>query len=135
MWEALEVAAADDFVAARQGGLAASVAQEGRNFSGGQRQRLALARAVLRRPSLYVLDDPFCALDVDTEQRIIANLRLAHPASTILIAAQRVSSVRHADVIGVLEDGRLVAVGTDETLRTDSEIYREIAHAQAVTNA
>ncbi|ATD69451.1 MULTISPECIES: ABC transporter ATP-binding protein [Gordonia] len=135
LWEALEVAAADDFVAARQGGLAASVAQEGRNFSGGQRQRLALARAVLRRPSLYVLDDPFSALDVDTEQRIIANLRLAHPESTILIAAQRVSSVRHADVIGVLEDGRLVAVGTDETLRTDSEIYREIAHAQAVTNA
>ncbi|MBM7278030.1 ABC transporter ATP-binding protein [Gordonia rubripertincta] len=134
MWEALEVAAARDFVEARPEGLGARVAQEGRNFSGGQRQRLALARAVLRRPALYVLDDPFSALDVDTEQQVIANLRRAHPEATVLIAAQRVSSVRHADVIGVLEAGHLVAVGTDETLRIDSEIYREIAYAQAVTN-
>ena len=134
MWDALEVAAARDFVEARPEGLGARVAQEGRNFSGGQRQRLALARAVLRRPALYVLDDPFSALDIDTEQQVIANLRRAHPEATVLIAAQRVSSVWHANTIGVLEDGRLVAVGTDETLRVDSEIYREIAYAQAVTN-
>ena len=82
-----------------------------------------------------MLDDPFSALDVDTEREVIANLRRAHPEATVLIAAQRVSSVRHADAIGVLEDGRLIAVGTDETLRTDSEIYREIAYAQAVTDA
>ncbi|MGP3708055.1 ABC transporter ATP-binding protein [Gordonia paraffinivorans] len=134
LWAALEVAAAADFVRERSGGLGAAVAQEGRNFSGGQRQRLALARAVLRKPSLYVLDDPFSALDVDTEALIIRRLRDLQPKATILIAAQRVSSVRHADVIGVLEDGRLVATGDDRTLRADNAIYREIAYAQAVTD-
>ncbi|WP_247601384.1 ABC transporter ATP-binding protein [Gordonia paraffinivorans] len=133
LWAALEVAEARVFVEERADGLAARVAQEGRNFSGGQRQRLALARAVLRRPVLYVLDDPFSALDVETEQKVITNLRRAAPEATIVIAAQRVSSVRHADVIAVLEAGRLVALGTDQTLRAENEIYREIAYAQAVT--
>lgn len=133
LWAALDVTEAKGFVTSRDGGLKARVAQEGRNLSGGQRQRLALARAVLRDPLLYVLDDPFSALDVETETRIISNLRQAAPDATILIAAQRVSSVRHADLIAVLDSGRLVAVGTDESLRVDSEIYREIAYAQAVT--
>ncbi len=135
LWSALEVAAAADFVSSRPGELAATVSQEGRNFSGGQRQRLALARAVLRRPSLYVLDDPFSALDVDTEAQIVDQLRRTDPNSTVLIAAQRVSSVRHADVIAVLDGGRVADVGTDESLRTSSDIYREIAYAQSVTNA
>ncbi|WP_238421270.1 ABC transporter ATP-binding protein [Gordonia sp. 'Campus'] len=135
LWAALEVAAAAEFITTRPGGLDATVAQEGRNFSGGQRQRLALARAVLRRPSLYILDDPFSALDVDTESRIIEQLRTTHPDATVLIAAQRVSSVRHADVIAVLDAGRMVDVGTDESLRARSDIYRDIAHAQAVTSA
>ena len=135
LWDALEVAAAADFVSARPGALDATVAQEGRNFSGGQRQRLALARAVLRRPALYVLDDPFSALDVDTEAQIIGRLRRADPDATVLIAAQRVSSVQHADVIAVLDAGRIVDLGTDSELRSRSDIYREIAYAQAVTNA
>ena len=135
LWDALEVAAAADFVSARPGALDATVAQEGRNFSGGQRQRLALARAVLRRPALYVLDDPFSALDVDTEAQIIGRLRRTDPDATVLIAAQRVSSVQHADVIAVLDAGRIVDLGTDSELRSRSDIYREIAYAQAVTNA
>ncbi|MFC9981462.1 ABC transporter ATP-binding protein [Gordonia sp. NPDC127522] len=135
LWDALEVAAAADFVSARRGALDATVAQEGRNFSGGQRQRLALARAVLRRPALYVLDDPFSALDVDTEAQIIGRLRRTDPDATVLIAAQRVSSVQHADVIAVLDAGRIVDLGTDSELRSRSDIYREIAYAQAVTNA
>ncbi len=135
LWSALEVAAAADFVSTRPGALEAAVSQEGRNFSGGQRQRLALARAVLRRPSLYVLDDPFSALDVDTEATIIDRLRRADPAATVLLAAQRVSSVRRADVIAVLDAGRIVDIGNDALLRERSEIYREIAYAQAVTNA
>lgn len=135
LWDALEVAAAADFVSARPGALDATVAQEGRNFSGGQRQRLALARAVLRRPALYVLDDPFSALDVDTEAQIIGRLRRTDPDATVLIAAQRVSSVQHADVIAVLDAGRIVGLGTDSELRSRSDIYRDIAYAQAVTNA
>ncbi|MCZ4534631.1 ABC transporter ATP-binding protein [Gordonia terrae] len=135
LWDALEVAAAADFVSARPGALDATVAQEGRNFSGGQRQRLALARSVLRRPALYVLDDPFSALDVDTEAQIIGRLRRTDPDATVLIAAQRVSSVQHADVIAVLDAGRIVGLGTDSELRSRSDIYREIAYAQAVTNA
>ncbi|WP_435082608.1 ABC transporter ATP-binding protein [Gordonia hongkongensis] len=135
LWDALEVAAAADFVSARPGALDATVAQEGRNFSGGQRQRLALARAVLRRPALYLLDDPFSALDVDTEAQIIGRLRETDPDATVLIAAQRVSSVQHADVIAVLDAGRIVGLGTDSELRSRSDIYREIAYAQAVTNA
>ncbi|KSU58461.1 MULTISPECIES: ABC transporter ATP-binding protein [unclassified Gordonia (in: high G+C Gram-positive bacteria)] len=135
LWDALEVAAAADFVSARPGALDATVAQDGRNFSGGQRQRLALARAVLRRPALYVLDDPFSALDVDTEAQIIGRLRRTDPDATVLIAAQRVSSVQHADVIAVLDAGRIVGLGTDSELRSRSDIYREIAYAQAVTNA
>ncbi|MBN0974325.1 MULTISPECIES: ABC transporter ATP-binding protein [unclassified Gordonia (in: high G+C Gram-positive bacteria)] len=135
LWDALEVAAAADFISARPGALDATVAQEGRNFSGGQRQRLALARAVLRRPALYVLDDPFSALDVDTEAQIIRRLRRTDPDATVLIAAQRVSSVQYADVIAVLDAGRIVGLGTDSELRSRSDIYREIAYAQAVTNA
>ncbi|MDL9946994.1 ABC transporter ATP-binding protein [Gordonia sp. ABSL11-1] len=135
LWTALSIAAAEEFVATRAGGLDAPVAQEGRNFSGGQRQRLALARAIVRRPMVYLLDDPFSALDVDTEQAIIAALRAAQPGATIVIAAQRVSSVRHAETIAVLDAGRVTAVGDDDALMSASPIYRELADAQAAISA
>ncbi|RPA06080.1 ABC transporter ATP-binding protein [Gordonia sp. OPL2] len=135
LWAALSVAAAEEFVATRAGCLDAPVAQEGRNFSGGQRQRLSLARAIVRRPMVYLLDDPFSALDVETEQMIIAGLRAAQPEATIVIAAQRVSSVRHAETIAVLDAGRITAVGNDDSLMSASPIYRELADAQAATSA
>lgn len=131
LWSALETVAAADFVATRPGGLTAEVAQEGKNFSGGQRQRLALARAVVRRPLLYILDDPFSALDVDTEHTVIENLRRTSPDATILIAAQRATSVRHCDTIAVIDCGRIVAIGDDTSLMSESPIYREITMAQA----
>ncbi|MDL9937930.1 ABC transporter ATP-binding protein [Gordonia sp. ABSL1-1] len=132
LWTALDVADAAGFVAARAHGLASEVTQDGRNFSGGQRQRLALARAILRRPVLYLLDDPFSALDVDTEARIIARLRTAAPEATIVIASQRVSSIRHADSIAVLEGGRITAIGGHHDLLRVSAVYRDLAAAQAV---
>lgn len=134
LWTALETACAADFVASRAGGLAAEVTQEGKNFSGGQRQRLALARALVRRPSLYLLDDPFSALDVDTERTVIQRLRTYAPEATVVIAAQRVTSVCGADTVAVIERGRIGSVGDHESLMSESPIYREIALAQAAVH-
>jgi len=131
LWQALDLASAG-FVRERDGGLDAQVTPAGRNFSGGQRQRLALARALLRRPDVFVLDEPFSALDTDTEQAIVRAIRTACPTSTIVIGTQRVSSIRNADQIAVIEAGRIVAVGTHRSLLADSTVYRELADAQAV---
>ena len=131
LWQALDLASAG-FVRERDGGLDAKVNPGGRNFSGGQRQRLALARALLRRPDVFVLDEPFSALDTDTEQAIIGAIRSACPTSSIIIGTQRVSSIRHADQIAVIDAGRIVAVGTHRSLLADSTVYRELADAQAV---
>ena len=130
MWEALEVAQARDFVEALPEGLDAPVTQGGTNFSGGQRQRLAIARAVVRRPAVYLFDDSFSALDVATDARLRAALRPVTTESTVVVVAQRVSTILEADLIVVLDDGRVVGLGTHEELSVDCPTYREIVASQ-----
>lgn len=130
LWQALEIAQARDFVEQMDGGLEATIAQGGTNVSGGQRQRLAIARAVVRRPALYLFDDSFSALDLGTDARLRAALRPVTRDATVIIVAQRVSTVRDADLILVLEDGRLVGRGTHESLLADCSEYQEIVASQ-----
>ena len=132
MWWALRVAAADDFVRAHPDGLAMRVAQGGINFSGGQRQRLAIARAVIRRPAIYLFDDAFSALDVHTDARVRAALRAESAQATVIVVSQRISTVMHADTIVVMEGGRVVGSGTHDTLLTECEIYAQFADSQSV---
>ena len=130
LWEALRIAQADDFVAALAEGLEAPVAQGGTNFSGGQRQRLAIARAVVRKPEIYLFDDSFSALDLATDARLRAALRPTTRESTVIVVAQRVSSILDADQIVVLDEGQLVGVGTHEELLTSCPTYAEIVQSQ-----
>lgn len=130
IWEALRVAQAADFVAELDGGLDAPVAQGGTNFSGGQRQRLAIARALVKRPEIYLFDDSFSALDFATDSRLRAALVPSTREATVIIVAQRVSTILHADRIVVLDDGRVVGVGTHAELMATCETYREIVLSQ-----
>ena len=130
MWEALEVAQAADFVRAMPGGLHARIDQGGTNVSGGQRQRLAIARAVVRKPDIYLFDDSFSALDLTTDARLRAALKPHTEGSVVLIVAQRVSTVVSADRIVVLEDGDIVGMGTDPELRASNTTYAEIVQSQ-----
>lgn len=132
MWEALRVAAAEDFVRAHADGLDMLVAQGGINFSGGQRQRLAIARAVIRRPAIYLFDDAFSALDVHTDARVRAALQDVSAGSTVVIVSQRISTVATADQVVVIDDGRVVGVGTHDSLLADCPTYAEFADSQAV---
>ena len=135
MWESLRVAAADGFVAAHPDGLDMAVAQGGINFSGGQRQRLAIARAVIRRPAIYLFDDAFSALDVRTDARVRAALREVSATATVLIVSQRISTVAEADQVVVVDDGMVVGIGTHEALLADCPIYAEFADSQAVAGS
>jgi ATP-binding cassette, subfamily B, multidrug efflux pump len=132
MWHALQVAAADDFVRSHPDGLAMRVAQGGINFSGGQRQRLAIARAVIRRPAVYLFDDAFSALDARTDARVRAALREESADATVLIVSQRISTVAQADQIIVIDDGRILGAGTHETLLTQCPEYAEFADSQSL---
>ncbi|MGI9161858.1 MAG: ABC transporter ATP-binding protein [Mycobacterium sp.] len=134
MWAALAVAAADDFVRSHPDGLAMRVAQGGANFSGGQRQRLAIARAVIRKPSVYLFDDAFSALDVGTDARIRAALRDVAAASTVIVVSQRISTVMAADQIVVLDGGRMVGVGTHADLVHRCPAYAEFADSQSLVS-
>jgi ATP-binding cassette subfamily B multidrug efflux pump len=132
MWEALQVAAADDFVRAHADGLQMRVAQGGINFSGGQRQRLAIARAVIRRPAIYVFDDAFSALDVHTDALVRARLAEITPDATVIVVAQRISTIIDADQVIVIEDGQVLGTGTHESLLAESPTYREFAESQSM---
>ncbi len=130
LWEALESAQAAEIIRGKEGGLDAPVEQGGRNFSGGQRQRLTIARALLRRPGILILDDSSSALDLQTDAALRRALRAFAGRTTTFIISQRTSSIRHADQILVLDDGRLVGCGTHEGLLETCALYREIHLSQ-----
>ncbi|MEU7105099.1 ABC transporter ATP-binding protein [Streptomyces sp. NPDC046215] len=130
LWRALETAQAREFVESMELGLAAPIAQGGANVSGGQRQRLAIARALVRRPEIYLFDDSFSALDYATDARLRAALARETGDATVVIVAQRVSTIRDADRIVVLDEGRVVGTGTHTDLMGSNETYREIVLSQ-----
>jgi ATP-binding cassette subfamily B protein len=130
LWQALEIAQARDFVQRMPDGLDSRIAQGGTNVSGGQRQRLAIARALVHKPDIYVFDDSFSALDYATDARLRSALATEVTGATMIIVAQRVSTIRHADQIVVLDDGRVVATGTHSGLMETSDTYREIVLSQ-----
>ncbi|WP_349863217.1 ABC transporter ATP-binding protein [Leifsonia sp. WHRI 6310E] len=130
LWQALEIAQATDFVKAMPEGLESPIAQGGTNVSGGQRQRLAIARALVKRPEIYVFDDSFSALDTATDARLRAALTRSVSDATMIVVAQRVSTIVDADQIIVLEDGRVVGRGTHDELIESNPTYAEIVSSQ-----
>ena len=130
LWNALELACAKDFVEEKAGGLDEEVLQGGKNFSGGQRQRLTIARALVRRPEILILDDSASALDYATESALRKNIASLDYDPTVFIVSQRASSIMHADLIIVLEDGEAVGMGKHEELLETCEVYREIYDSQ-----
>jgi ATP-binding cassette subfamily B protein len=134
MWAALRTAQAEDFVRAMPGGLDAVIAQGGSNVSGGQRQRLAIARALIRHPEIYLFDDSFSALDLATDARLREALAPSVRDAVVVIVAQRVSTIRDADQILVLEDGECVGLGTHDELLATCPTFQEIVESQAAVN-
>ncbi len=130
MWQAVETAQAREVVEGKEGGLDARVAQNGKNFSGGQRQRLTIARALVRKPEILILDDSASALDYATDAKLRAALRSAAGGTTTFIVSQRASSIRHADKIIVLDDGEIAGIGTHDELLRGCSVYQEIYYSQ-----
>ncbi|AFR51145.1 ABC transporter ATP-binding protein [Gordonia sp. KTR9] len=130
IWEALRIAQAEDFVSAMPDGLDTKVSQGGTTVSGGQRQRLAIARALIRRPAIYLFDDSFSALDLTTDARLRAALRPATREAAVIVVAQRISTIIDAEQIVVLDRGRIVGLGTHDDLRQSCPTYAEIVESQ-----
>jgi ATP-binding cassette subfamily B protein len=135
LWEALEIAQAASFVRAMPDGLNSTIAQGGTNVSGGQRQRLAIARALVRKPGIFLFDDSFSALDLSTDARLRAALAPVTRDSVMIVVAQRVSTISRADQILVLEDGEQVGLGTHEELLEHCPTYQEIVASQKTEGA
>ena len=130
MWKALELAQASEVVDGKPGKLDATVAQNGKNFSGGQRQRLTIARALVRNPEILILDDSASALDYATDAKLRAAIRTLEDKTTTFIVSQRASTIRHADKIIVLDDGEIAGMGTHDELLKDCIVYQEIYYSQ-----
>ena len=124
------IACAAEFIAKKQGGYHDPIAQGGSNLSGGQRQRMAIARALMKQPEIYVFDDSFSALDMKTDQTLRQNLKESMGEATVILVAQRVSTIQDADRILVVDDGRIVGQGTHRELLRTCPLYREIAEIQ-----
>jgi ATP-binding cassette subfamily B protein len=135
LWRALEIAQGREFVAEMEGGLNARIAQGGTNVSGGQRQRLAIARAIVHQPDILVFDDSFSALDLTTDSRLRQALWKELPNVTKIVVAQRVSTITDADRIIVLDGGRIVGIGTHVELVASNQTYREIVESQLGVDA
>ena len=130
MWNAIDMAQAREVVEGKKGQLDAEVSQNGKNFSGGQRQRLTIARALVRKPEILILDDSASALDYATDAKLRQAIRSIEDTTTTFIVSQRASSIRHADLILVLDDGEIVGQGTHDELLKDCEVYQEIYYSQ-----
>jgi ATP-binding cassette subfamily B protein len=130
LWHALTIAQGKDFVTAMDGGLDGEIDQGGTNVSGGQRQRLAIARAIVKKPKVYIFDDSFSALDFKTDQMLRAALHKETREATVIIIAQRVGTIMHADQIVVLDSGSIVGIGTHDELMKTCETYQEIVYSQ-----
>jgi ATP-binding cassette subfamily B protein len=128
--QAADIAQASEFIGAKPEGLAAEISQGGTNVSGGQKQRLAIARALVKKPPIYIFDDSFSSLDFKTDAALRKALKARTGASTLLIVTQRVSTIKNAEQIIVLDEGRIAGKGTHRELMASCEIYREIAESQ-----
>ena len=128
--EAAKIACANEFIEKKQSGFFDPIAQGGTNLSGGQRQRMAIARAIMKKPEIYVFDDSFSALDMKTDRQLRQNLKESIGDATMIIVAQRISSILNADRILVIDDGRIIGNGTHKELLESCSLYREIAEIQ-----
>ena len=134
MSHAAEIAQATEFIASMQEGFDTVIAQGGTNVSGGQKQRLSIARALVGKPEIYIFDDSFSALDFKTDARLRAALKKETADATVIIVGQRVATIMDADRIIVLDEGRIAGIGTHKELYKNCEVYQEIVHSQLSEN-
>ena len=130
MKDAAETAQAEEFILSKEEGYNSSISQGGTNVSGGQKQRLSIARAIAKKPEVYIFDDSFSALDYKTDKMLRAALKENVGSATVIIVAQRISTILHAEKIIVMDEGKIVGMGTHEELLKNNDVYRQIALSQ-----